>query len=486
MIDPAFDMPRTNWLPQGSFEAGELALALGPDEGTLICLPPINQDWLPYIMGCLDQLRNPSTWIVADDDAMEAILTKVAKLQQMFGGRAVCPVPLSLRVDGCDLQSSTDGGATWETVTGWSDFLADCIPPQTIIDFDGGCSLNQSYDGGATFTPVSGWLDNFPTCVQNYTPIIGLPPNPGLQPPDQLACSISAYLAETVIVGAIGQAVTAIQDDLTLLNFGLNVLDIIPEFVIVREGVEAFTTIYAAVQDGTISDYEDALSDGTLLVNIQCAIFTAIVGDGYVTPGNFPTLLANVGAVSYTHPDVVTAIKAYLTALGPTGTAQLSQIAGLESGADCSACGVWCWQFDFRVSDAGTTPYNPAVDPNWVAGQGFEGTYEAGEAPPAVDAGIYISFAPTYCTTVGTHYRADSVSGGAARQMFAYSAGVQIASTAMGSAAAPGGIFQQMTVNATIDTVLVILRSAGPIATQAIQDVVLEGTGSNPFGADNC
>lgn len=486
MIDPAFDMPRTNWLPQGSFEAGELALELGPDEGTLVCLPPINQDWLPYVIGCLDQLRNPSTWIVADDDAMESILIKVARLQQMFGGRAVCPVPFELRVDGCDLQSSTDGGDTWDTITGWSDFLDNCIPPQTIIDFDSGCSLNQSYDDGATFTPVAGWLDNFPTCVQNYTPIIGLPPNPGDQDSDQLACSIAAYIAENVVVGAMGKAVTAIQDDLTLLSFGLNVLDIIPEFVLVREGADAFSIIYAAVQDGTIADYEDAVSDGTLLLNIQCAIYQAIQSAGYVTPSNFAAIISGVEAVTYAHPDVVAKIGAYMEALGATGLAQLSQIAGLQTGADCSSCGTWCYKFDFTVTDAGVTAYQTPPGLTWTSGIGFTSQFVAGEAPPAVDASIVLSFAPTLVETATVTFQADQIAGTALRHFYAQLGGTNIDDTSMTAAAVPSGTTQGLTVSDTIDTLIVIVRSAGSTGVNTIVQCTLAGNGANPFGADNC
>lgn len=342
--DPAWDMPKIRWVQQGSFEAPEIPPDTEPDAEPLVCLPRINQYWLPLVMGALDQLRNPSAWLVADDEAMYNTLNRVSRLRGMLGVGEAC-MSFAIRFDAgtCELQQSTDGGLTWVEIEGWEGF-SSCIPPQTTLQFDGGCTLQESYDAGATFVDVPGWTDNFSNCVQEYTPIIGLPPNPGNQLPSQLACSIAAYLAENVIIGAVGKAVTAIQDDLTLLSFGLNVLDFIPEFVLVRAGADAFSIIYTAVQDGTIADYEDALSDGALLVAIQCAIYSAILSDGFVTPGNFAAVLSNVESVSYTHPDVVTAIANYVEALGATGLAQLSQIAGLESDADCSACSdEWCY-----------------------------------------------------------------------------------------------------------------------------------------------
>lgn len=349
--DPAWDMPLVNWRQQGSFSQAIPPIGSGPLDTPLVCLPPINQDWLPVVMGCLDQLCNPSTWSTADDTALNLALEAAQSLKQAFGVRAVCPVPFELQMSGCSLQYSTDGGATFTTVTGWTDFLDDCIPPQTLLSFDSGCTLSESLDGGTTYNPVSGWIENFSECVQEYTPIIGLPPNPGDQDPDQLACSIATYLAENVIVNAMSAAVTVVQDNLTLLSLSLSILDFIPEFVIVRAGVDAIAGIYGYVSEGTLTDYEDAISDGTLLVDITCAIYSAIVGDGYVTPTNFSSILANIGAISYSHSDVLTAIVGYLTALGPTELAQLSQVAGLESGADCSGCAsTWCRTYDFTIS----------------------------------------------------------------------------------------------------------------------------------------
>lgn len=376
-FDPAWNMPRINWQQQGSFENAEIAVTEDPDSGDLVCLPPINRHWLPFVQGCLDQMNNPSSWLVADDDAMNAVLERVQRLKQMFGQWGDC-MSYQIRFDAgtCQLQSSTDGGSTWEEIPGWGD-LDSCLPPQTQISFDEGCTLSESSDGGETFTAVPGWIDNFGGCVQKYTPIIGLPPNPGDQDPDQLACSIATYLAENIIIGSMGKAVTAIQDDLTLLQFGLSVLNIIPEFVLVALAADAFSGIYGAVKEGELSDFEDALTDATLLSDVKCAIYGCIVGQGYVKPENFECIQLAVGSISYSHSDVIDAIKGYLTSLGPTGLAQLSQVAGLEEGADCSGCtGAWCRVWD-PATDTGDDPaWTPVNDGSgdqmvYVPGSGF-------------------------------------------------------------------------------------------------------------------
>lgn len=374
--DPAWDMPLRNWRQQGSFQQALIPLEDDPDDGPLVCLPPINQNWLPLVLGCLDQLVNPSTWSTTTDDQLNAAIEQAELLKKMLGVRAVCPVPLELRVDGCTLQSSTDGGDTWVDITGWDTFLADCIPPQTRVLYDTGCTLSQSFDGGDSFIAVPGWTDNFPDCVQKYTPIIGLPPNPGDKDPDQLACATAAYLAEQVIIAAMSKAVTAISDDLTLLQFGLDVVNIIPEFVLVTLAADAFSAIYVAVQEGTLSDFEDAITDATLLAAITCAIYGCIESDGYVKPENFDCIVASIAAISTSPVDVIDAITSYLGSLGAVGVAQLSQVAGLHSGEDCSTCGSWCVHFNFAESigewtlDGGSGVYSP--------GAGFDSTGPVG------------------------------------------------------------------------------------------------------------
>lgn len=382
MYDPGWDMPKANWVQQGSYEPGEIPPIYAPDEGPLVCLPPINQYWLPFVLGCLDQLRQPTTWITADDDALATALFSANRLMQMFGERADCPVPYELRVSGCNLQYSTDGGDTFTTVSGWSDFLTGCIPPQTLLSYDDGCILSESLDGGTTYEDVPGWVENFGGCVQKYTLIIGIPPNPQDKTADQLACAIAAYLAEQVVIAAMGKAVTAIQDDLTLLQFGLDVVNIIPEFVLVTLAADAFAGIYAAVQEGILSDYEDALTDTSLLADITCAIYGCIVGDGYVTPGNFDCITASISMIPYVHSDVITAIGSYLSALGAVGLAQLSQVAGLHAGEDCSGCGGWCLFVDFAGNDQGWVPeptdpgafYDP-IGGHWSAGESGGGQF---------------------------------------------------------------------------------------------------------------
>ena len=62
--------------------------------------------------------------------------------------------------------------------------------------------------------------------------------------------------------------------------------------------------------------YETALADPALLSSVQCAIYTAISADGYVTAANYPDVLTNLAAISYVDGDVVTTVHDYVAGLG--------------------------------------------------------------------------------------------------------------------------------------------------------------------------
>jgi len=445
MIDPAFGMPQVNWQPTSSYSAGEIPPASDPDGGNLICIPPINRDWLPFILGSMTQLQNPATWIVADDNAMVDTLARVDKLMSMIGGRAVCNMPgtyagncladdvtfaantlttiLTLDVVAGEYDLTVDAvvagpdGAAGVVLTLWdgatllrssesttasagyveamslsahvaptatttytlkaetdnthATILADtaryatgvkvatCINafplgsgppgppgaegPCTLVRFTTDCELQTSCDAGATWSTAPGWDAYFGTCVQANTPITGPPPNPGGDTHDALACAIASYLANQVILAAMQAGVTTIQDNLTLLSLGLTISNLIPEFIFVRLGLDAISVVYTGISEGTLSDYEAALTNDTLWTEVTCAIYLAIQATGYVTAANFVEILTNISAISYAHASVVSTIHDYVNSLGATGLAQLSQRAGLVVGMSCDCgSGAWC------------------------------------------------------------------------------------------------------------------------------------------------
>jgi len=298
--DPAWEMPERNWRPQSSFESPIAIPADAPDGGVLVCIPPLNRDWLPIILGCLDMLLNDSTWIAADDAAMSQVLTWVDLLKEMvMTSGPCCDVEMRLQ-DSCVLQFSKDGGDTWIDVTGWA--------------------------------------DNFGPCVTSIVVPPTPPPTPPPDPPVQ-GCNIAGYIAHYLIRQTIAKAILAIESDQQVIQWGIDIIGLIPGAgFLINYLIHALQDLYNSMVGGTLSHYQDAVADSTLWSKITCAIYAAIATDGEVTDANFAAIETGLAAVSYVHPDVMTAIEDYVHSLGAEGLKKL-QTAGIMMTYDCSGCG---------------------------------------------------------------------------------------------------------------------------------------------------
>jgi hypothetical protein len=331
--DPAWDMPTLNWKQQGSFEAGAVPPITEPDAGTQIFLGPFAQEWMPYICGALDQLRNPSAWVVADDDAMYNTLRRVDTLLGLICGvRADC-VPTETRFLNCVLETSTDGGTTW--------------------------------------TPVPGWISDFGNCVRDNIP--PPPPNPGPDPTQQRACNISGYIATVIVSDAIVKAVTDYGTTKVYVDYAKWAVSnaLAEEMPYLNLFVQAVFQIYQDLTALNIAEFTAASTDPVLIGLLTCAIYQAIKTDGHFTDANFPAALANVCGVTYASPDVITAICAMMTTIGSVNMRAL-QVTGAYEVYDCTGCGSWCNQELFQDTAGAYSVY--ATYGGWVIHQGWETT----------------------------------------------------------------------------------------------------------------
>jgi hypothetical protein len=448
-VDEAFDMPTVNWQQQGSFEIPELPPTTEPDEGPFVCLPPINRYWLPYVMGALDQLRNPSSWLVADDAAMYATLARVAKLRQMLGVGVPC-VSYQLRWSSCTLQFSTDDGLTWTEVDGMADFCP---------------------------------------CVQDCVNPVGPPPvPPGGPTGDQLACNIAEYIAITVIQLAFEKQVANVGSNNTLLQIAADIAAILADvgFVYTLAFITAVQIIYSNITSTTLSDFEAALTDTSLWANVKCCIYLAIRSDGFVTEANFPDLVTCLGSISYAHAEVVSAIHDYVEAIGWHGLAQIQQGAGGQDNADCLGCGSgWCYQWTGSTIDTpswedalinGNGPFTRGtVSGTDLRSVGLFGTLQILDPGQQFSSTFVTGIRVNWTRTVG-NAGADSTlrwePGGHSHALIGGD-GTHDQTVAIGQ-------------NCTSFSISIDSNSAGPTDYNYIHLVEAAGTGSNPFGTSNC
>lgn len=122
--------------PTGSFHTPQPIPANDPDKGKLVqvCFHP---DWLPYILGSLEQLLLQTTWDAATPDDLRAAQMRANQLIYLFQLARPCnePIQISGGAEGdenmirqnpdnpCELQTSIDG-------TNWCTFadLSKCFP----------------------------------------------------------------------------------------------------------------------------------------------------------------------------------------------------------------------------------------------------------------------------------------------------------------------------------------------------------------------
>lgn len=182
--------------------------------------------------------------------------------------------------------------------------------------------------------------------VQDLIALLGAAMPCGSAPPvitgidtGQRACNIAGYLANAVIKASIDKAVQAVQQNQTVLGYGLYIIGAIPGAgFIINALIKGLYVLYQTISGGSLADYQDAVADEALWSKITCAIFNATSADGGVTDSNFAAVQAGIAAVSYTHTDVTGAINQYVSDIGASGLEQL-QSTGALAVYDCSSCG---------------------------------------------------------------------------------------------------------------------------------------------------
>jgi len=152
------------------------------------------------------------------------------------------------------------------------------------------------------------------------------------------ACNIAGYISIDVIRQSLQEAIDAVNNGKSVIQYGMGILAIIPGAELVEPAMIALYGLYSAYNGGTQSDYTDALADASLFARITCAIYSAIEADGQVDCTNFSAILTNLAAVTYTHSDVISTIHDYVSNLGCTGLMAL-QNPGSLADYDCTNCG---------------------------------------------------------------------------------------------------------------------------------------------------
>lgn len=518
---------------QSSFVQPVVPPDVEPDASPLVCFS-INADWLPYVVGAMMQLAQPSAWDTSDAGVLQTTLFRVMGLIDQVGSAVACEgvTPMQLRVNNCQLQSSTDGGTTWteidgwesyqslclplvsmkvgdgcqlafsvdggttwQGVAGWDEYQASCLPKQLQTRFTDACELQTSSDGGTTWATVPGWDTNLSACFSSWLTGAGgvtiptQPINPGNLSADNEACAVASYLANDFIKISLTQAVNSLEGNIGKAGLLLGLAQAIPGVDVVLD-LLAFGAVglYSAISGGTIGNYQSALADPSLWSAMTCAIYNAIKSVGYVDADNYSAVLTAVGGVTYTHSEVVSTIHDYVAGIGLKGIQQVQSAGALDTG-DCSACGgAWCYEWDFTVSDGGwAISSGDAV----YTGAGWQSVHEAYHNWTVCN--ILLNFASTpLVDTVEVFFNANMETGSCSdrrtysgvspeREHYLMITSDTCASTVGGDINASANV-ESPTDH--IQVTLIAPYSADYLFT--ISKIRAHGTGTCPFGTPNC
>ena len=113
------------WHQRSSYREKIEPPTAAPGDAPLVCLE-INEQWAGILAGAATQLAQPSTWD-ATGTALQTVLGEAIDLIAIIGTAGVCVAPQLQLTANCELQISTDGGATWTTAAGWDTYLKSCI-----------------------------------------------------------------------------------------------------------------------------------------------------------------------------------------------------------------------------------------------------------------------------------------------------------------------------------------------------------------------
>jgi len=400
-----------------------------PDDGNQVTVC-FSETWLPFVIGALQQLGLQATW-AGDDDTVFLAQTRAQLLIAMFGSRDV----------GCE--------------------SAICIKG-LIYDPDCDC-IKQTLDGGATY------FEN-PDADPRHGDVFRYPPVDADDPRCQAAANMVRWISDLIdeVVLVVDTAGTA--EGLVAIVLPL-VLELGPFGILIDLVLGVCFLLFSAGATAISAAFTSTVYD-----QLTCIFDCHISPDGTVTAAQLALIQADIA--SQIGGLVQTVLDAMFLLMGEVGLSNAGATGAAPS--DCSACDCeWCYTFDFTASDGGFTPLSGAPGA-WAAGLGWTGTY-GGSPTTSNSLRIEIGFTSTVITDVSLTYSVAGTSDMVGGLRLRASGSTTYSASLDGN---PGTYtFVHGGLSTSVDH---IWLGGDSNASQVITSLTVRGTGTNPFGADNC
>lgn len=408
----------------------------------------VNEEWLKYLLGAVYYLRQEASW-ASDDYSLVCLSIARANMLMDMLMTALCePICAdAIRLAGNTLQLSPDGGATWENVAnpGGEGDPADPRTNEPLKPARTGSNIPclSSANAVAVFVELhrqlSTWYNTLPSVLN-------------------LIYSIGAGLQN--FFAALWQNFGLVVDVDTLA------VDILAHSASLNDA--AFTT---AIQE-----------------RLSCILYCRADVNGRWSANAIELVMSDIAAES---GDMWRLLEVYLEQVaGYTGLNNAGTTTSVSS-YDCGDCGCgWCYKFDFTASDGG---WVEAGDGHYSSGQGWVAD---SDVDVFWDAYVKYNF-PTSVTLTHVRFKANVGS---------YNNPPPAGGT-FGIYIKHGGTTTKVTSNPVTYGGEVTLEWTGTLtgvtdvwmdwntgnynednkwASVVCFEALLEGSGSNPIGTDNC
>jgi hypothetical protein len=326
----------------------------------------------------------------------------------------------------------------------------------------------RSTDGGIT------WIDSPDYDYRNISLI--------WQDPEELGVVYTKCQAADSVVSVIyDKIVQAWEEDMAVSGILAVVSAVALAFLTAGTSL-AITAVAAgvgaAVIGAGVATAQAAFTE-EVLDQLRCFIFNRMDSDSSIdqagVDGLYTDMDSFIGVVAPT-------LKGMIASFGSVGLTNMMRELSGDPDANCDECDdIWCYSFDFTVSDGGFT----ANDGVYVPGVGWQG--EAYGTGGGIN-NLQRNFDLTNVKAIGVVHSAIGF-GGTQKLVQWWASGVDLHDSLGGGAFNGDDITTIIIANAgdgyDVDRVSLYWDGAGS-SDVTITRITMNGTGSNPFGADNC
>jgi len=361
--------------------------------------------------------------------------------------------------------SQEDAAGRWaEMVT---EFLFNSLVGCSATPPDG-IRYNLDTDAVQIQTPDGEWHDN-PDADPRHSNSNKFPPLDSDNPRCDAAANMVAWVKMF-----IDTLVTVKDETGIIVAFFLDVLEVLWGAGIFLALITLFVeTLLFLGLDAVLDAFTSGVYDQLL-----CIFYCNIESDGSVTADDLAVI--NTTISTEIGGNVATVLSSIFFIMGEVGLSNAGS-TGTETG-DCSGCDCeWCYEFDFTVSDGGWNSFS-SPGANYTPGVGWT------DATVGGTRGTYIesdTFAPTVFTHMELTYTAlvNATSDVRYGRLSGTIVMIDVCSASLGTDIVVGWDGSE-----TFDQVGLQVGNSTSFAvgSSVISKAKFRGTGTNPFGSDNC